>query len=108
MSKSDEMRRMREQLAANRERSAGTVERPTPPAAVVNPRAADEDPAAPQELRTERHGGRGGSTAERTAVASEQGKCAVCGKLRPLTGGLIGVHQKGLGKVCAGSRKEPA
>lgn len=40
--------------------------------------------------------------------ADEQGTCSVCGKQRPLQGGKISSHQRGFGKVCAGSRKPPA
>ena len=42
------------------------------------------------------------------AKAAEEGKCAHCGKVRPLMGGLVGQHQKGLNKLCPGSRKKPA
>ncbi|HKQ71880.1 MAG TPA: hypothetical protein VJT73_21195 [Polyangiaceae bacterium] len=37
-----------------------------------------------------------------------RGKCAVCDKVRTLQNGLVTDHQKGLGKYCPGSRKEPA
>lgn len=36
-----------------------------------------------------------------------EGKCSECGKLKAVQGGLVVSHQKGLGKMCAGSRKEP-
>lgn len=38
----------------------------------------------------------------------EQGACSVCGKQRPLQGGMVSSHQKGFGKACPGSRKPPA
>jgi hypothetical protein len=41
-------------------------------------------------------------------VADDQGKCSACGKMKPLTNGLVANHQKGFGKACPGSRKEPA
>lgn len=44
----------------------------------------------------------------KAAVEALEGKCSVCGKMRALSNGLIGDHQKGLGKFCAGSRKAPA
>lgn len=92
MSKSDEIRRMRERQFAQREEAAGRAASPTPVAtapAASAPAASAPAAAAPTE-------------------AAEQGKCAVCGKVRALSGGLVAVHQKGLGKVCAGSRKPPA
>jgi hypothetical protein len=54
----------------------------------------------------------GSASSEPTEVAAEdaptdRGSCAVCGKTRPLQGGVVAVHQRGLGKVCAGSRKAP-
>jgi membrane protease subunit (stomatin/prohibitin family) len=42
------------------------------------------------------------------AGADDQGKCSSCGKMKPLTNGLVANHQKGFGKACPGSRKEPA
>jgi hypothetical protein len=41
-------------------------------------------------------------------VAADQGRCSGCGKLRAVSNGLIANHQKGLGKMCSGSRKAPA
>lgn len=38
----------------------------------------------------------------------DQGKCAVCRKLKAVQNGLVVSHQKGLGKMCPGSRKAPA
>lgn len=40
-------------------------------------------------------------------AADDQGKCSACGKVKPLTNGLVANHQKGFGKACPGSRKEP-
>lgn len=39
--------------------------------------------------------------------AVDQGRCSGCGKLRALNNGVIANHQKGLGKMCVGSRKPP-
>ncbi len=36
-----------------------------------------------------------------------EGKCAECGKLKAVQSGLVVSHQKGLGKMCPGSRKAP-
>jgi hypothetical protein len=38
----------------------------------------------------------------------ETGTCSACGKVRALVNGLVAQHQKGLGKLCPGSRKAPA
>lgn len=46
-------------------------------------------------------------TADADADA-DTGKCAICGKLKPLQNHLVAPHQKGLGKMCPGSRKPPA
>ena len=48
------------------------------------------------------------ATRAKTSADAEEGKCAVCGKVRALSNGLVSNHQKGLGKMCPGSRKEPA
>lgn len=42
------------------------------------------------------------------APSAETGACATCGKVRPLRGGRVTSHQKGLGKMCAGSNQAPA
>lgn len=44
----------------------------------------------------------------RHAPRDEHGKCSQCGKVKPLQGGVVAQHQKGLGKMCPGSRKPPA
>lgn len=45
--------------------------------------------------------------ADDTASADE-GKCSVCNKLKAVQNGVVVSHQKGLGKMCPGSRKAPA
>jgi hypothetical protein len=40
--------------------------------------------------------------------ADTEGKCSVCRKLKAVQGGVVVSHQKGLGKMCPGSRKPPA
>jgi hypothetical protein len=39
--------------------------------------------------------------------AAVKGRCSVCGKVRVLDRGLVSSHQKGLGKACPGSLKQP-
>jgi hypothetical protein len=52
--------------------------------------------------------------AERTTTARSRGKsevtegrCPECKKMKPVQNGVMAMHQKGMGKMCAGSRKEP-
>jgi hypothetical protein len=42
------------------------------------------------------------------AASDEVGTCSACGKAKPLHRGVLASHQKGLGKMCPGSRKPPA
>ena len=61
---------------------------------------------------------RGGGTPARSAVAKSlpatkasdaiDGKCSECGKLKAVQSGLVVSHQKGLGKMCPGSRRAPS
>ena len=48
------------------------------------------------------------TTSKSGASVDEQGKCPDCGKMKPLSNGVLANHQKGLGKACIGSRKKPA
>lgn len=53
-------------------------------------------------------GGTGVTTAApKASVDDEVGTCSSCGKPKPLQRGVIANHQKGLGKMCPGSRKPP-
>jgi hypothetical protein len=60
--------------------------------------AANDDRSAAKTVKT----------ATTASAADDQGKCSSCGKMKPLTNGLVANHQKGFGKACPGSRKEPA
>jgi hypothetical protein len=96
MGKVEDMRRQREARHAADERAAtarrgGKASAAAPPAPDV---AAVTAEAAPAE--------------DEAAAEATHGACAVCGKTRPLQQGLVGSHQKGLGKFCPGSRKPPA
>ena len=79
MGKLDDIRKQREAQFAQQEGDAGTPAR----SAVAKSRPAQK--------------------------ASEviDGKCAECGKLKAVQSGLVVSHQKGLGKMCPGSRKAP-
>ena len=83
MSKIDEIRRQREALQGKKSSEAFSNVVPIRPNVVV-------------------------SAPSRASADEEEGKCSVCGKLKALQGGLVAQHQKGLGKMCPGSRKAPA
>ena len=93
MGKADDMRKQREAQHAQQQRAARGVApveagEPDPDVeALIAEGAADDDAVDP--------------------VAAE-GKCAVCRKVKAVQGGVVVSHQKGLGKMCPGSRKPPA
>ena len=95
MSKSDELRRMREARFAGRAPAAQ-------PAVLPAPASVAEDAAPSPTRRGVLRSGRPRDAAE------EQGKCPACGKMRSLQNGVVTVHQKGFGKICPGSRQAPA
>jgi hypothetical protein len=106
MGKIDDMRRQREQQFADAEQRDAKAAKAPPvrTAAVVAP-----DAEVPQPMRPTR------PTAEKKKMTSsksggavdEQGKCPSCGKMKPLSNGVLANHQKGFGKACTGSRKKP-
>jgi hypothetical protein len=131
MGKLDDMRRLREQQFAEGRKRQITPPAPEPVARVapvppVPPaRTKDEAPApvpakapAPVQARSE-DGPAQPTRPTRPAKAKtttssksggerdEQGKCPVCGKMKPLGNGVLTNHQKGFGKACAGSRQKP-
>ena len=65
------------------------------------------------DMRRQREALHGGTTVPQAAAAvpesdSTTGKCSACRKTLALQhDGTIGSHQKGLGKLCPGSRKPP-
>jgi hypothetical protein len=102
MGKVDDMRRQREAQHAQRERDAHRA--PT--------KVADDPAEPPVEEATEAQPAAAtrpamAGRAARRGAAEGEGACSACGKLRPLQNGVISAHQKGLGKICAGSRKPP-
>lgn len=103
MGKIDDMRRQREEAFADAEKRASKRAVAQP----VAPRAADAGPAQP--TRPER------PTAKKKEISVKsggsvdaQGKCPVCGKMKPLAGDVMASHQKGFGKACPGSKQKPA
>jgi hypothetical protein len=98
MSKIDQLRRQREEQHARQQEQTG--------AAKTTARAKPAAPAEPAPAPSPSP-----ASAPRKAKAAGdalEGACAVCGKTRPLANGMVSNHQKGFGKMCPGSRKEPA
>ena len=103
MGKIDDMRRQREALFAQRERNARRA--PAEPSdGASEPRIEEPDEAEPARAIPSADDD---ALAPRRGGSDAEGTCSACGKVRPLQNGLVAVHQKGLGKVCAGSRKAP-
>ena len=40
-------------------------------------------------------------------LSADEGRCSGCNKRKAIDRGLVVSHQKGLGKMCPGSRKPP-
>ena len=94
MSKIDQLRLQREaQHARQQEGPAAEPRAKVAPAPPSSPKVAEPSPS-PERVRS--------------ASADAEGRCSVCNKVRALQNGLVSNHQKGLGKMCPGSRKEPA
>lgn len=122
MGKIDDMRRQREQQFELQERRAKArpPEAPKPvavPAVIVSPASpaarakssredAEIEPAQPSRPTRPKAAKKTTSSKSGGAV-SEQGKCPVCKKMKPVSNGLLAQHQKGFGKACAGSRRAP-
>ncbi|MEO6420507.1 MAG: hypothetical protein ABIP39_13910 [Polyangiaceae bacterium] len=97
MGKLDDIRKQREAQFAQQEKEAGlparTIVAKSPPVALHPPPVANADNVV-------------GHPAKRSSEVVD-GKCSECGKVKAVQGGLVVSHQKGLGKMCPGSRKEP-
>ena len=120
MGKIDDMRRQREQQFADLEqrhakaakaRPVDVVAPPSRAPALASPpvplSASDVEPAQPTRPT------RGSDVKKKTSSKSggtvdAQGKCPDCGKMKPVSNGLLASHQKGFGKACAGSRQKPS
>jgi hypothetical protein len=118
------MRRLREERAADKQRQYDARVRATPaaapaapaavaPAAVPLPPTTTARSPAPAEPRSNAKAPKTTTkSAKSWSKASKQdaaeGKCSGCGKVRSLVNGMVSNHQKGFGKMCPGSRKEPA
>ena len=120
MGKIDDMRKMREKQFADAQKTVEPKARNGVALAVVALPAPPVD--APGNAKGLAHAAEKievidlDPPKERTTTASSRGKrdevtearCAVCGKMKAVQNGLMVTHQKGLGKICTGSRKEPA
>lgn len=99
MSKIDALRRMREEQQAQEGRGS-PARTPDVPA---------KGPAASSPARRRARGEAPPASRDAVPASTEaQGKCTGCGKTKALQNGLVVGHQKGLGKMCPGSREAPA
>ena len=116
MGKIDDMRRLREQQFADaeqREAKGAKAAKPAPASqapvvANVAPVRATSAAEPAQPSRPTRPTANPKKTSSKSgASVDEQGKCPGCGKMKPLSNGMLANHQKGFGKACSGSRKKP-
>ena len=116
MGKIDDMRRLREQQFADaeqREAKGAKAAKPAPASqapvvANVAPVRATSAAEPAQPSRPTRPTANTKKTSSKSgASVDEQGKCPGCGKMKPLSNGMLANHQKGFGKACSGSRKKP-
>jgi hypothetical protein len=70
-------------------------------------RLREQQFAAANDANENKSAAKTAKAAPTAGSADDQGKCSSCGKMKPLTNGLVANHQKGFGKACPGSRKEP-
>lgn len=123
MGKVDDMRRLREQQFADGQKRRTTPrepERVAPVSAEVGMGAAglgavgvsgpaasgDTEPAQPTRPTRPTSAKKKTAPGKSGDPVDELGKCPVCGKMKPLSNGVLANHQKGFGKACAGSRKK--
>jgi len=124
MSKIEDMRKMREkqfedaQRAATRQATNGVVKNGAAHAParetasetgsakeILVAEDAPKEEAAKPERKSAARSSSSSSSKKGDAV---EGRCSACGKVKALQNGLIANHQKGFGRMCVGSRKEPA
>ncbi len=117
MGKTDDLRRLREAQHAQREsairaqsgsRAAAASVAAAAPAVASTPTAIELAIEAAVVARPKVATRGRAARVAKAAAADDTGTCASCHKSKPLKGGVIATHQKGLGKVCPGSRKPPA
>ncbi len=112
MGKLDDMRKMREKQFEEAQRAAATAPKngvaKNGVAHVAKPAAKDFDNDIP-ELEDLSEPEKKSDEPRATKIADgEKARCSGCGKMKAVQNGLIVMHQKGMGKLCVGSRKEPA
>jgi hypothetical protein len=119
MGKIDDMRKMREKQFEEAQRAAanapkngvaknGVVHAPKPVAATD----AELDKEIPEFEDRSKPVQRGKKIADEPSTPKvadgEKARCSDCGKMKPVQNGVMAMHQKGMGKMCAGSRKPPS
>jgi predicted flap endonuclease-1-like 5' DNA nuclease len=105
MGKIDDMRRLREEQHAAKERRGAEAKKAAPPEPAVKSDAPTvaAKPTAP--VVTSKPSARG--DAKKPEGKDDMGECSGCGKQKPVVNSLVANHQKGFGKMCPGSRKAP-
>jgi hypothetical protein len=114
MGKIDDMRKLREKQFEEAQRAAlagpkngvaknGIAHAPKPAA------KSESDLDIPEfEDRSEPESKKNDEPATEKIADGEKARCPECGKMKPVQNGVMAMHQKGMGKMCAGSRKPPA
>jgi hypothetical protein len=116
MGKLDDMRKLREKQFEDAQRAAAAGPKNGVAAngiAHVPKAAAKADLEPDKEIPDFEDRSKPAKKVEDEPVAAkiadgEKARCSGCGKMKAVQNGLIVMHQKGMGKMCAGSRKEPA
>lgn len=116
MGKIDDMRKLREKQFEEAQRAAlagpkngvaknGIAHAPKPSAKADS----DHDTDIPEfEDRSKAEEKSDDEPAAAKIADGEKARCPECGKMKPVQNGVMAMHQKGMGKMCAGSRKAPA
>ncbi|MEO7110424.1 MAG: hypothetical protein ABI183_08315 [Polyangiaceae bacterium] len=116
MGKLDDMRKLREKQFEEAQRAAAAAPKngvaKNGIAHVAKPAAkpeADLDKDVPEFEDLSKPGKDSDNEPAAAKVADgEKARCSGCGKMKAVQNGLLVMHQKGMGKMCAGSRKAPA
>jgi hypothetical protein len=115
MGKIDDMRKMRKKQFEDAQRAAATAPKNgvaktgsahAPKAAGISD--AELDKAIPELEDRSKPGKKIADEPSAPKVADgDKARCSECGKMKAVQNGLLVMHQKGMGKMCAGSRKAP-
>jgi hypothetical protein len=110
MGKLDDMRKLREKQfeEAQRAAAAGPKNGVAANGIAHVAKAEIDDKEIPDFEDRSKPAGKEDEPVAAKIADGEKARCSGCGKMKAVQNGLIVMHQKGMGKMCAGSRKEPA